>query len=50
MSPLEAPRMCIYVCGTCGIVLPQLLWSGAHVVAGAICAHRDEKLLAVVRG
>jgi hypothetical protein len=38
------------VCGTCGIVMPQQLWSGARVVSGPLCAHKNEVVLSIVDG
>lgn len=36
-------RLIINRCGTCGIVLPSLLPSGARVVSGALCAHKNDR-------
>lgn len=39
----------IEVCGVCGIPMPQKLWSGARIVAGGFCAHRETRTLLLLR-
>lgn len=39
----------IEVCAVCGVLVPRKLWSGAKVVAGGVCAHREKRTVWLLR-
>lgn len=40
----ENKTVTLEICGTCGILMPQILWSGAKIISMP-CAHRNLKMV-----